>query len=279
MSTQSNKRSSGKSSVRKKQAPSWVAYQSLLQHARDELEIFCQSDRYIGKTGFDPSLVEPYLTQIIKLNNWIFTDASTNDPADEMFQAMFVSGVIHQSLVKKLVAFLKKTNYSFVFYSCNNHQITLIDSQVCSDGVDRQIVHDMWSMWWFQRVSPPRRAYPELVEFQRNFTYLSNFPEQTRDRIKQSGFIDTYENLSKNEREILEKIKKMLRVYHTYDFIDHWIDSDQEVESEIDYSEWVDNGYFCFFMIANEYDPTDRNLYQNLITALSKGDILSPSTP
>jgi len=87
-------------------------YVVLLERAKKELE-----NPENNSTGIEPCLKGQYMEQIIGLQKFINTTASTNCSDDPYFQEMFLCGFIHRSMVNDdLLDFLKKDKLSYKFY-------------------------------------------------------------------------------------------------------------------------------------------------------------------
>lgn len=79
---------------------------ALIQHKEDPFNH--------GKTGINPDLIGEFLDQMIELNKYMYTTASTNNPYNLAFQAMFVDGYVErQMLTDKFISELRDRNLSY----------------------------------------------------------------------------------------------------------------------------------------------------------------------
>ena len=64
-------------------------YELFLQEARKELIAFKRDPENDGSTGIEPPLAHsPYIDQMIQLNHYMGTTASTNHPGNPFFQVL-----------------------------------------------------------------------------------------------------------------------------------------------------------------------------------------------
>lgn len=90
----------------------FTSFEDLLEHGRKQLLDFRENPDSDNSTGIEDSLVEPYLSQMIEMNNYIYTTASTNYPAAlPFFQPFFLEGVTRLSTAKRLYQKLSDKYY------------------------------------------------------------------------------------------------------------------------------------------------------------------------
>lgn len=126
-------------------------YDQLLASGKRELS----GDLGRSSTGADyRALFGRYLKEMISLNDYISTSASTNFTYDKYLQAMYITGFIHKSLVTdEFMKFLQSKNYSYVFYSepdcCGKHgdrgEPKIIHLWYSKDALKRSIVADIFN--------------------------------------------------------------------------------------------------------------------------------------
>jgi len=91
-------------------------FDDLLKDGRDRLIKF-RSDNSSGNTGIEDDLIQPYLDQMIEMNDNILTMSSTNSPgALPFFQGFFVEGYCKLSVARKLREMLDKKYIWVVYY-------------------------------------------------------------------------------------------------------------------------------------------------------------------
>ena len=123
------------------------SYIKILERGRNHLLRFKEDKEYSGITGIEESLVQPYLNQIIELNNYIYTTASTNYP-DEFIQPMFICGAIHKSLItKEFLEELNKNKYSYWICSYVNKFEMKYENNI-KDSIERQILFNILRRLW-----------------------------------------------------------------------------------------------------------------------------------
>lgn len=78
-------------------------FKQLLTLGHENLSKFPNLDDDDNITGIEETLVEPYLSQMIFINKFIYTVASTNHPSDlPFFQPFFVEGICRLSDARKI---------------------------------------------------------------------------------------------------------------------------------------------------------------------------------
>jgi|SRR3989344_1359964 len=117
-------------------------FQNLLQYGRFFLEYLYKTkdSAFVSPTSVEPSLFEvdwPIL-QMIEINNYIYTQASTNYPYDPSFQSMFIQGCVDETIIEKLNSKLLNTNYIYII--CNSAGKMWVNNLDKSD--DQGFIHE-----------------------------------------------------------------------------------------------------------------------------------------
>ena len=149
-------------------------YEQLLKDSKKELLLFKNDNNYSGTTGIDDSLVQPYLNQIIELNNIMYTIGSTNEPSI-LFQPMFLIGFIHKKYITdEFIDKLKKLNLSFIISKdtscCKNKIMKPIHYNIYTKHVENQILNDMLCKWWFNKsIDIPEDSFDDFIIFRNSY--------------------------------------------------------------------------------------------------------------
>lgn len=138
---------------------SWKSkYKQLLNHGLRGLEIFMGDPSKSGDTGLEEHLTGHFLEDIYVINQYMYTTASTNYPADPTFQAMFIDGLIEKKLGEYLISRLPKSYYYLVIDIENNE---IVDSRLPKPGGDYLL----------------NETFNEFNEYQTNAYMLYEIPE------------------------------------------------------------------------------------------------------
>lgn len=239
-----------------------------------------------GTTGicFIP---HPFIDQLIDLNSYVNTYASTNTPDDPFFQAMFCDGWIHRSLIsQQLLGDLIKNNISYSINSvkidpdCGKTYLNLIDAYSTENAFSKKIAHDTIDEWWFSG-----REQPDGLLIAKRFQKKmkdSYFPNKFRDTVKKVGFVEAFEHLDTTDLQEIEKFKK--EPLYNHKAFAKYLDVPEKDYMALPANgesggygiyfsgikEQVLNGNVLHFSFVNQYDPTDRNLYSDLVNIFIK---------
>jgi hypothetical protein len=252
-------------------------YNKFLSMGRENLEKFRDREEFVNSTGIEDSLVEPFLSQIIDLNKYISTTASTNYP-NSLFQEMFVDGWIHKDYVTD--GFLQKMNemnYNYVITKedtcCESQKSIALYENYFDKSNEHHILMDMLRAWWFDKsIIHPRGAFEEFIEFRNN--YDNHLPEYFRSLYEDHNFSDCLQFLTDDHWRELENIRHTFPKIRGRDQYNLYKFHVGEVTNSInagssDYccnvKDLIENGEILWIEIANYYDPTDRNLYKTLL--------------
>ena len=116
-----------------KERDNQMTFKELLKSGRDDLLEFKRTGNP-GENGIEDSLTGKYFDQILELNNYIYTTASTNYPYDDTFQPMFLEFYIMRSNALKLINQIRgNKQYNFIMcdYSKNEYEYQFMPS--CED--------------------------------------------------------------------------------------------------------------------------------------------------
>jgi hypothetical protein len=83
-------------------------YETLLDYGLSNLEDYIVNSEASGPTGIEKHLVGRYLSDIMTLNEYMYTTASTNYPNDPKFQPMFIVGLMYKPYAFRLIQMLSK---------------------------------------------------------------------------------------------------------------------------------------------------------------------------
>jgi hypothetical protein len=98
--------------------------ETALANARHALILHKEDPFNAGKTGIEPSLIGEFLNQMIELNKFIYTVASTNNPYNLVFQAMFIDGYVERSkLTDKFISALQERELSYFIRNFSTGEI------------------------------------------------------------------------------------------------------------------------------------------------------------
>jgi hypothetical protein len=248
-------------------------YNEFLSMGREILEKFRDHKKFVNITGIDDSLVEPYLSQIIELNKYMNTTASTVYP-DQLCQQMYVHGWIHRSYVtQKFLQKMNELNYDYTITKvdncCKSQKSVVLYENHFNKATEHLILMNMLCKWWFNKSEECIQfAIKELVEFRNN--YNNDLPEYFRDLYKSHNFLDCLQFLDDTHWMELENIKNTfpdqrykLNNYHVGDALSYA--NTGACVYCCDVKDLIENGEILWIKIANYYDPTNRNLYADLL--------------
>lgn len=224
-----------------------MSYRQLLRFGRSNLRKFLNSSlEYEDNiTGIEESILEgSYMKQIIKLNKYIYTTASTNYPNDIYFQPMCVSGYMLKTQAKKLKILLEESeiSYNFVFYQPHGYR----SHSYQPHGVKLTLLQ--YNL---------KSKFPEILDEFGGIITEDNI-EHIENKITDLKFYST-------NKEIIRKasiISRLLRETELHGLInyDYFNEIPEKFES-LTYD-------LVEFTIVDEYRPTSRNLYTDLTDML-----------
>ncbi len=118
-----------------------VKYKDLRDHfttvmctCPDETCTWCQfCNLSTDDTGIEPCLTGVYFDQILKLNDYIYTTSSTNEPADATFQAMFIGFYAPKSVAEAICKHVVDKDYLYILYDEANKSISRVCTSGCND--------------------------------------------------------------------------------------------------------------------------------------------------
>lgn len=262
-------------------------YNEFLLEGVKELNAFKLNNQKSGSTGIDESLVEPYLDQIIKLNQFVNTTASTNNPSDPLFQKMFLCGWIHKSYVTPyLLERLKMLHFNYVFsietLCCGKSRSTIQHKYLHEHNFDYQILYSLLDSDWFDKRNslpdPEARYHKPVIDFRNTVTpNILQLAKKFKSLYEKYSFLECVAKLNDDDWKVVQSMKK----YELYYNQQSWIITESNIQQE-GYYHFNDSDYCCkikdlvangetlSFVIENNYDPTDRNMYTVLYDLLSK---------
>ncbi len=254
-------------------------YEKFLEAGRKELiEFKNDPENSVSSTGIENTLVEPFLSQIIELNKYMNTTASTNEPS-YLFQAMFIDGWIHKKYITpEFLQKLKDYNYNYVIRQeqtcCKSKHSKVLFTNYYEKSVEHDVLMDMLCMWWFDKdMKIPNLGHKDTIEFRENYNH--ELPQKFRKLYEKYSFLDAIKYLNDDDWKELNSFKNGAKVKYRY--YEHKYHVDEILEhdnngSDSEYcciaKELIENGEVLLITIENLYDPTDRNLYTNLINLL-----------
>lgn len=251
-------------------------YDALLEKGTNDLLKFKNDNTSTTETNIETSLVQPYLDQMIELNKYMYTHASTNNPGG-LFQPFFLDAIIHKKYITpKFLEKLKEYNFDYTIYNCSK---TEIFEHRIKNGNRNNFLLDCLTMWYLNKnIEVPYRGIPSIVEFRNNLT--SEFPEKFRKLFVENkcDFRKTIQLLSEDDYSEIDKLKRELNNaskipeafceccgeeiaddeygFNCYDQIKNYCEN-YSVKGEL---------YNMF--IQNLYDPTSDSLYSDLLDIL-----------
>lgn len=145
-------------------------------------------------TGIESSLNDKYLDQMLELNKYIYTTASTNHPG-EKFQPFFLDFIAPKQVCLKIIQYLSLVKYSYVI-----KELSIENGIIETNPLVIHIVENndpkmpMLDARYFKRVynndrSHSKRDYTQLRELVSSVIY-SEFPIE---------LVEQYENVIKND--------------------------------------------------------------------------------
>lgn len=267
-------------------------YQELLIQGQHLLSSSLKDNDSKNVTGLEPSLVGSYLDQLIKLNYYLFTDASTNYPADPFFQPMILKGWIHKDLVTNgFIQELKKMNYSFYFVSTKD---CVYENEYECHNI-HQVLHDMLSKYWFGVNDLPELAIPSARKVHRLWKHKIHearqrgtlaLPEKFQKIFweNKKDFRKSVKMLNETDLKEVRNIIENTENHQMYKRYKEWkveLTQEQEilqspelsyglhgVKSEKQIIRMITDGDLYRFMIMDHYDPIARTLYENVYLVL-----------
>lgn len=139
-------------------------------------------------TGIEPDLLGPFLKDMIELNNYILTTASTNDPSNPECQAMFITFSAPPFLVDKLKLYLNSLDmyYNYmIFGGSSDGQFRYPeeeDSPISVGGdyfgdygqhLNEFITHELVEMGICDNLQSRRTLYKVLLDYLSHLDYMS----------------------------------------------------------------------------------------------------------
>lgn len=229
-------------------------FKTLQKRAYDELVKFKNKEKFDNHTGIEDHLRQPYLDQIIDLNKYVITDASTNIPNNIYFSPMFVEGVIENRYVEKFVELL------------NNHDVSYFvgsHSKYHKDLKYLSVIQDMYEKWWFNTKKTP--DYCNYSAIQKNHKYIKLAQKVRKHNIRKVNMLNDDE---------LNLIKEILDTTEYGKFVKNcgWEDgysySDLDLDTSVVESTWTEfdvlrNDVVRFCVIDN--DVFKRTLYEDIL--------------
>jgi len=256
-------------------------YKGLLQSGLCELEEF-RRNKDFGSTYLDPSLIEPFLSQVIALNKYMSTFGSTNFPSNSKIQAMFVEGwILKRYLTPELLADMKKNQWDYQVVqqlTCcgpkSEEDGKILFQHHLEDGMQRVIAHDLLFKWWYGPGAPHHLGRPEFKEFQKNIPpAVVSLRTKMLERYHETGFVEMFKTLSEEDHKLLSGLATHPLLKKYYGKPDNW----NRVRYNVGQSNYcckakdlIEKGLVVHLLVGNEYDPTDRNLYSELARVFQK---------
>ena len=165
------------------------SYSDLLKMGRFTLEYLYQNKEWIDTpTAIENSLYQedwPIL-QMIELNNYMYTTASTNSP-HILFQKMFLEGIVPKIILDKLVKELRlTTTYEYFIYDlekfdaekptvikCSNHRIMeeWLEAYIQPAGLENKPwINDLAVLFVIDPVKERRDLYSKMIDIFRRIS-------------------------------------------------------------------------------------------------------------
>lgn len=196
-----------------------------------------QKERYLGDdenpTGIEWHLCEPFLSQLIRLSDWIYITASTNHPSDPFGQAMFLQGWIRpHHLGDTFLTFLRQHDYSYTIGA----QWHVPDKDL---GKIR-FCHDMEAQKWWLLADVPTPAHGRIPA------------KQFKDLMIRTGYTGVTDFPSE--------------FYDSSFFVERYISFFSDPASVGGYDDPPPDESLVPIMISNDADPKDRDLYLTLLS-------------
>lgn len=235
----------------------------LLDWAREEFNKFKADSSYTGETGFDPSMEEPYVSQLMELNKYIITTGSTNQPSNPYFDHMWVDCIIPINWVNdKLINTLSR--YDWNYRAVDSDGFTF-RSKLSLYTLDNAILHNMLSHWAYDKTQPiPPRSFKPARDIREK--YAGSLPEKFRDLVKAHGWVKAKELLTPEDYDELEQVKKFPLNAQLLQTLNINSVSLQEITKICENNNIAfDPTQFVSLYIENYGDPISRDFYLELI--------------
>lgn len=240
-------------------------YEEILADAINELQ-----DPKKSSTGIEESLCGRFMDEMIKLQKFINTTASTNYPHNKYFQGMFLCGFIHKSLVtKEFLEFLESKNLSYVLYQTNY----CCERQQPKEHLIPKIVHRYETLDSIKKDFIGRIFLHYEAKTLNNRKYLGHIIESMQselERLKNLSFNEAYEHLIKNEI-VLETFNEYLTKFLKHDVIPIVQEPPEKFAKNnasnycCKINELIRSGEILSLAIENSYDLWDRDMYVTIL--------------
>ena len=114
------------------------SFQDLLRLGRSQLS-HIQGPNITGVE--EGSLVEPYYSTLLELNNYMYTTGSTNYP-NQLFQPMWLTGWLPRSKALALGRYLRSLGLNYIIQAAGEE----IKTEVGQDWEGQEVVHTTYGM-------------------------------------------------------------------------------------------------------------------------------------
>lgn len=234
----------------------------------------------------EPHLTGKYLNQMIELNKYMFTEASTNYPYNKYLEPLYVSGLISTAILNpKCIKQLESIGLSFYYINYYENPNGKVHMHYTEDGQIRDFIAKCKPCKWGESMTPKNLEVffetiiqnkvdnPELADLMRFIHQRLNETDDNVDKVynelteNQINFIKRYTWKSLANRQYTERLTDIIR--HTFQpSFRHGL-MDRNLYHVNKVKEEIRKGNIVYFKITNYHDPFNRDLYAFLIQQFS----------
>lgn len=258
-----------------------LARESLVKY-KEHPEIL--TDRSVDKstnyTGFS-DLSLPFIDEIIRLNEFVYTTGSTCRVSDIYFHIMWINFYLPAKLVDRLIGAVKLKQWSYIVANFKTKKYSV---STFKDANINMILQYSLNKWFIN----PLIAEPEYkpgdvhMYYPGADKYATNRDERLTEIIKSIHGLDDMEKIMKklNDSDIdyLRNLKTTNPRAEEFKKI-FWKEVDEVIDADIDFSyetnkiieplnKYIENGEILVFKIMNHKDPFSRSLFRELYEIL-----------